>query len=222
MEIREAIDEESEQELTTEENNTTSGKDEEEGNVESFDSRLSFKAWLLQIDEQPPVDFYTLPDLNEAYVRLLKDATRCDTAFPEQLRQWGGIYSYDNFLLTFNTDDPRTIVETFRLTELNKPLVFKDIAATCSLAFFLSIEDNGVLTTEAYLDFYRVDIRKFTVFLTQQRRAHIVELASAIPSVTKSWKSVFLESENVDGTTEEKTEDRSLAKNGNVSDRWNI
>jgi hypothetical protein len=53
VEIRDAIDEESEQELTTEENNTTSGKDEEEGNDESFDSRLSFKAWLLQIDKKP-------------------------------------------------------------------------------------------------------------------------------------------------------------------------
>jgi hypothetical protein len=90
VEIRDVIDEESEQELTAEANNTTSGKDEEEGNDESFDSHISFKAWLLQIDEQPRVDFDTLPDLNEAYVRLLKDATRCGDAFPEQLRQWGG------------------------------------------------------------------------------------------------------------------------------------
>jgi hypothetical protein len=191
VEIRDAIHEESEQELTTEENNTTSGKDEE-GNDESFDSRLSFKAWLAQINKQPTISFDTLPDLNEACVQLLKDATRCDTAFPEHLRQWGGIYSYENFLLTFNTDNPRTIVETFGLTELNKPSVFKDIVATWSLAVFLSIEDNGVLTTEGYLDFHRFDIQKFTVFLTQQRRARRVKLTSAIASITKSWKSVFL------------------------------
>jgi hypothetical protein len=43
VEIIEVIDEELEQELTIEENNTTSGKGEEEGNDESFDSRLSFK-----------------------------------------------------------------------------------------------------------------------------------------------------------------------------------
>jgi hypothetical protein len=79
--------------------------------------------------------------------------------------------------------------------------VFKDIVATWSLAVFLSIEDNGVPTTEGYLDFHRFDIQKFTVFLTQQRRARRVELASAIASVTKSWKLVFLESENADGTT---------------------
>jgi hypothetical protein len=90
VEIRDVIDGESEQELTTEDHNTTYGKDEEEGNGESIDSRLSFKAWLLQIDEQQMVDFDTLPDLNEAYVRLLKDATRCGDTFPEQLRQWGG------------------------------------------------------------------------------------------------------------------------------------
>jgi hypothetical protein len=135
----------------------------------------------------------------------------------------GGIYSYENFLLTFNTDDPRTIVKTFGLTEqLNKPSIFKDIVATWSLAVFLSIEDNGVLTTEGYyLDFHRFDIRKFTVFLTQQRRARRVELASAIASVAKSWKSVFLESEDVEGATEEKTEDKSRARNENVSDKWN-
>jgi hypothetical protein len=114
VEIREAIDEESEQELTTEGNNTTSGKDEEEGNDESFDSRLSFKAWLAQINEQPTICFDTLPDLNEAYAQLLKDATRCDTAFPEHLRQWGGggVYSYENFLLTFNSDDPSAKILT--------------------------------------------------------------------------------------------------------------
>jgi hypothetical protein len=133
----------------------------------------------------------------------------------------GGVYSYESFLLTFNTDDPRTIVKTFGLTELNKPSIFKDIVMTWSLAVFLSIEDNGVFTTEGYLDFHRFDIRKFTVFLTQQRRARRVELASAIASVTKSWKSVFIESEDVDGATEEKTENRSLARNENVSDKWN-
>jgi hypothetical protein len=98
----------------------------------------------------------------------------------------GGVYSYENFLLTFNTDDPRAIVETFGLTELNKPSIFKDIVATWSLAVFLSIEDNGVLTTEGYLDFHRFDIRKFTVFLTQQRRAR----RDKVPLSTSTVKAI--------------------------------
>jgi hypothetical protein len=78
----------------------SSGKDDEGKLNGSQDSRMTFRAWRVRLDEQA-VPFESMADLNEAYVRLLKDATRCTPAFPEFLRQWGGIYSFENFLATF-------------------------------------------------------------------------------------------------------------------------
>jgi hypothetical protein len=62
----------------------SSGKDDEGKLDGSQDSRMTFRAWLVRLDEQA-VPFESMPDLNEAYVRLLKDATRCTAAFPEFL-----------------------------------------------------------------------------------------------------------------------------------------
>jgi hypothetical protein len=77
-----------------------SGKDDDDGdasskrdvagtNDEPHDSSLAFLAWMTAMEEQE-VPWKDLPDLNEAYVRLLRDVTRCDKAFPELLRKWGG------------------------------------------------------------------------------------------------------------------------------------
>jgi hypothetical protein len=49
----------------------------------------SFLNWLAGIEEHD-IPFDSMPDLNIAYIPLLKDATRCEPSFPEFLRKGGG------------------------------------------------------------------------------------------------------------------------------------
>jgi hypothetical protein len=152
----------------------------------------SFLNWLAAIEEHD-ISFDSMPGLNIAYVRLLKDATRCEPSFPEFLRKGGGFYSYENFLATFNTN-PIALVEIFGISDVSSPSIFKDIVGAWSLAVYLSIDGNGLIKGNGYLDFNRFDLKTFTVFLLQQRRARRVQLASGLAIVTNKWKLVYKQS----------------------------
>jgi hypothetical protein len=119
----------------------------------------------------------------------------------------GGVYSYENFLATFNTDSPETIVEIFGITQLQSQLIIKDLIGAWSLAVFLSIEGNGVLMPTGYLNFKVFDMVRFTFFLTQQRRARRVQFTGAINAVTNRWKAIYQQSKGSfdAGTTDART-----------------
>jgi hypothetical protein len=114
----------------------------------------------------------------------------------------GGIYSYENFHATFNTN-PIALVEIFGISEVSSPSIFKDIVGAWSLAVYLSIDGNGLIKGDGYLDFNRFDLKTFTVFLTQQRRARRVKLASVLATVTNKWRLVFEQSMGFDKNANE-------------------
>jgi hypothetical protein len=86
---------------------------------------------------------------------------------------------------------------------VSSPSIFKDIVGAWSLAVYLSIDGNGLIKGDGYLDFNRFDLKTFTVFLTQQRRARRVQLASALATVTNKWRLVYEQSMGFDTSANE-------------------